>query len=212
MKVENRVDWVARQVRGKDVLDVGPCGFTWKPDPEWIRREWIHAIIKENAKSVLGIDISKKGIEWARRFGYNDIIYGNAENFSLGRKFDVIFAGELIEHLSNPGLFLRCAKKHLRKGGKLVLTTPNARHPQRWMRDKAMSPNHLQLYTMQILKQLLQANGFGKIKEFYLESNIRTLKGKLYAKLFLPLFPKFALTLGVVAEVKNERNSWRSDL
>lgn len=202
MKVENRFEWVAKQCRNKDVLDVGPCGFSWLPDLGWFKKDWVHATIAKNAKSVMGIDTYKKGIERARKFGYNDIIYRDAENFSLDRKFDVVFVGELIEHLSNTGLFLRCAKKHLRRGGKLVLTTPNARHPQRWIRDKAMNSHHVQLYTMQVLKQLLRANGYGKIKEYYLEGNIRTLKGKLYAKLFLPFFPKFALTLGVVAEVR----------
>ena len=200
MKVENRVEWVIKQCKGKDVLDVGPCGFSWLPNLDWLKRNWVHAVIARSAKFVVGIDTYKRGIERARKFGYNDIVYANAENFSLGRKFDVIFAGELIEHLSNPGLFLRCAKEHLRGGGKLVLTTPNARHPQRWIRGKAMSPHHVQLYTMQVLRQLLRLNGFGNIKEYYLEGNIRTLKGKLYAKLFLPLFPKFALTLGVVAK------------
>lgn len=202
MKVETRVDFVGKQVKDKDVLDVGSCGFSWRINLEWFRKEWIHSIIKENARSVLGIDISKRGIERARKFGYHDIVYANAENFDLGRRFDVIFAGELIEHLSNPGLFLRCARKHLRKCGKLVLTTPNARHPGRWMRDRVMSPHHVQLYNMQVLRQLLQSNNFGDIKEYYLESNARTLKGKLYITLFLPFFPKFALTLGVVAKVK----------
>ena len=133
--------------------------------------------------------------------GYNDIIYGDAENFSLGKKFDVVFAGELIEHLSNPGLFLRCAKRHLRENGKLVLTTPNARHPLHWIKDRASSPYHVQLYNMQILRQLLQRNGFNHVEGYYLEGNPRSLKGKLYLKLVLPFFPKFALRLGIVARV-----------
>lgn len=202
IKVENRTEWIAEQVRNKDVLDVGPCGFSWMTRPNWFERDWVHVIIVRNARSVLGIDTYKKGIERAKKFGYHNIIYGDAENFELDRKFDVVFAGELIEHLSNPGLFLHCAKKHLRSDGKLVLTTPNARHPQRWIRERAMSPQHVQLYTMQVLRQLLQANGFGRIREYYLEGNMRTIKGKLFTKLFLPFFPKFALALGVVAKAK----------
>lgn len=202
MKVENRVEFVRGQCKSRDVLDIGPCGFSWLPSLDWFKRDWVHAVIARNAKSLMGIDINREGIERARKFGYRDIVYADAENFSLGRKFDVVFAGELIEHLSNPGLFLHRAKQHLRMGGKLVLTTPNARHPGRWIKDKAMSPHHVQLYTMQVLKQLLRANGFGEIKEYYLEGNARTLKGKLYIKLFLPFFPKFALALGVVAKVR----------
>lgn len=197
-RIRSRVKWAAKQVRNKDVLDVGSCDFSWMPK----QAKWMHAVIKRNAKSVVGIDIFKEGIKIARQLGYNDIIYANAENFSLGKKFDVVFAGELIEHLGNPGLFLSCAKKHLRKNGKLVLTTPNARHPMFWISEKKHSPCHVQLYTMQILKQLLQQSGFDVVTESYFGGNPRTLKGKLYENIFLSLFPEFTMTIGVVAKVR----------
>src|SRR6185295_17326915 len=48
-----------------------------------------------------------------------------AESLDLGRTFDVVFAGELIEHLSNFAGFLATAHRHLGANGRLVLTTPN---------------------------------------------------------------------------------------
>ena len=47
------------------------------------------------------------------------------QNFDLGRTFDTVFAGELIEHLGNVDGFLSSARRHLEPGGQLVLTTPN---------------------------------------------------------------------------------------
>lgn len=39
--------------------------------------------------------------------------------------FDSIFAGEIIEHLEDPAQFLREVERVLKRGGHLILTTPN---------------------------------------------------------------------------------------
>ncbi len=55
----------------------------------------------------------------------SDFIKGDAQDFTLERKFDMVFAGEIVEHLYNPdGLIASCLLA-LRPGGHLVLTTPN---------------------------------------------------------------------------------------
>jgi len=43
----------------------------------------------------------------------------------LGRKFGLITAIEVIEHLANPGVLLSCVSTHLADGGLALLTTPN---------------------------------------------------------------------------------------
>jgi 2-polyprenyl-3-methyl-5-hydroxy-6-metoxy-1,4-benzoquinol methylase len=45
--------------------------------------------------------------------------------FNLSEKFDVVVAGELIEHLENTEIFLNNVKRHLKKNGIFFLTTPN---------------------------------------------------------------------------------------
>jgi SAM-dependent methyltransferase len=53
------------------------------------------------------------------------IIQKDAQDFKVDEKYDLIFAGEIIEHLYNPdGLIASCLLA-LRPGGYLVLTTPN---------------------------------------------------------------------------------------
>ncbi len=44
---------------------------------------------------------------------------------SIRRNFDLVIAIEIIEHLENPFRFVRECSKLLKKGGMLVLTTPN---------------------------------------------------------------------------------------
>ena len=46
-------------------------------------------------------------------------------DFSFNKKYDVVLAIEVIEHLENPFHFIRSLKKHLNPGGFIVLTTPN---------------------------------------------------------------------------------------
>ena len=53
-------------------------------------------------------------------------VAADAEEFDLGRSFEVVWAGEIIEHLSCAGGFLDAARRHLEPGGRLVITTPNA--------------------------------------------------------------------------------------
>jgi 2-polyprenyl-3-methyl-5-hydroxy-6-metoxy-1,4-benzoquinol methylase len=111
MKVEDRLRWIVRQCRRKNVLDVGCVGEA----TQYNHPEWLHGLIRKHAKSILGIDYNMEGIKRLQKAGYN-VKFSDAENFSLSCKFDIIVASELIEHLSNPGLFLKCARSHLRGG------------------------------------------------------------------------------------------------
>ena len=74
---------------------------------------------------MIGVDTDQDGVKQMQKDGYN-VIEANAEDMNLGRRFDCIVAGELIEHLSNQGLFLRTMKRHLVENGALIITTPNA--------------------------------------------------------------------------------------
>lgn len=87
--------------------------------------QWLHGRLREHFPSVVGIDISAENVDVLRRRGFNNLHVQSAESFALDETFDTIVAGELIEHLSNPGLFLKQARAHLRPSGKLVLTTPH---------------------------------------------------------------------------------------
>ena len=113
-------EYIAQLATGKTVLDVG-CVMAVK----WISTDdWLHAHLLRTAKSVVGLDSSKKGVAALRQRGY-DIVLGDATSTRLGRHFDVIVAGELIEHVDNAGALIRNLAAHLAPGGRLVVTTPN---------------------------------------------------------------------------------------
>lgn len=117
----SRTDTTLEWVRGPSVLDVGCTGHVVEIDSPL----WLHKRLREGFPSVTGIDISAENVDLLRRHGFGDVHVQSAESFELDKKFDTIVAGELIEHLANPGLFLRQAREHLKPGGRLVLTTPN---------------------------------------------------------------------------------------
>lgn len=110
------IEWT----RGPAVLDVGCAGHVPEPGSS----HWVHGCLQERFKILIGIDINEKNVGRLKQLGYKNIYVASAEEFKLSQKFDSIVAGELIEHLSNPGsFFLRC-HEHLQPHGRIILTTP----------------------------------------------------------------------------------------
>ena len=121
---KTRWEFIEPYVCGKKVLDIGPAELRGTTQDLDKVKGWLHGQIMSAAASCLGLEKSIEQVQALQKMGYN-IIQGDAEAFDMGDAFDVIFAGELIEHLSNPGLFLECVKRHLRPEGVMLLTTPN---------------------------------------------------------------------------------------
>lgn len=117
-------DKLLKLSKNKRVLHLGVLGdfndYLKIGFDDWLFRELI-----DISSIAVGIDFNKKLVKKAHAAGFKSIIYGNVEKLSLGKKFDVIFAGDIIEHLVNfEGFFLSC-KKHMNKDSILVITTPN---------------------------------------------------------------------------------------
>lgn len=120
--VYNKIELLDSLISKDDVvLDIGFWGQGVKFDSE----NWPHRLLIERAMDVYGIDLEydEEVLPNEDRLKYKKAA---AEDFQFDKKFDVIFAGDLIEHLVNPGLFLENAKKSLKPGGRLIMTTPNA--------------------------------------------------------------------------------------
>lgn len=119
---DQRMEIILNEIKPTDrVLDVGCVDEDLRYS--FGRGIWLHEFLRKRAASVIGVDIIKSEIKKLRDMGYS-VIYADAETMQLGQKFDIIVAGELIEHLSNPGAFLDRAFEHLEEEGKLILTTP----------------------------------------------------------------------------------------
>lgn len=101
-----RQSYIIDAARGKTVLDIGCVSAD--------RLQELHLQVKGVAKSCTGMDLTPA----------EDVVTGDAQNFDLG-KFEVIIAGEVIEHLGDLRGFFKSAARNLLPGGRLIITTPN---------------------------------------------------------------------------------------
>lgn len=116
-----KIAFVTARCRGKDVLDLG-CVMH---DPgQRLSRYWLHRAIREVARSLVGLDLHAAGVDELRGLGY-DVVIGDAEAFTFDRRFDVVVAGDIIEHLGNVGGMLASARRVLAPGGRIIVQTPN---------------------------------------------------------------------------------------
>jgi len=196
--VEDRFDVIRRYVEHKEVLDCGCVGGG--PGAE----DWLHGRLVEVSKRVVGVDIQKEGVERLRKLGY-EVVWGDVTTMNLGEKFDVIVAGELIEHLPNQGLFLENMKRHLKRRGVLVLTTPNAlAFPTylvvylRRQRQNCLE-EHICLHTANTIKVLARKHGFEIVELcYYFGRPSKKSLGWYLAKLLYSFFPALSPNLLVV--------------
>lgn len=157
-----RSEIILQWVKGSAVLDVGCAGHVPEPGSPY----WVHGRLRERFPTVVGIDFNENNIGMLKGLGYESLYVASAEDFSLPQKFDTIVAGELIEHLSNPGLFLKRCKEHLAPEGRVVLTTP---HPFSLLSilyamfkypKTCQNPEHTCWFCPQTLRELGERHGF----------------------------------------------------
>ena len=105
-------------VQGKRVLEAG-CGEGYGA-----------ALLARHAESVMGVDYDETAIRIAKeRHGGGNREFRRIDLLDLAEEapgnFDVVTNFQVLEHLEDPGPFLRAAAACLRPGGCLILTTPN---------------------------------------------------------------------------------------
>ena len=170
--VINRCFYIPTLVKGLRILDIGCVEHNLDNRK---RGHWLHDHLIKSADSVLGLDYEAEQVEKTKKEGYN-VIAADATNFSLSQTFDAIVAGELIEHVLNPGLFLDCARKHLNPNGILILTTPNALCLTYFIENLILgreidNPDHVTLFSATTISLLLMKCGFTVEKVVFLAEN-----------------------------------------
>src|SRR5438067_3189052 len=104
-------DFICSLCSGKTVLDIGCVNHSFETALS-LGDKWLHKRLKGVSKSLVGIDILESDAKKLNALGYN-ILVRNAENFELGKTFDVVNCGDIIEHVSNVGLFFSSIEKHM---------------------------------------------------------------------------------------------------
>lgn len=187
-----------------EVLDIGFYGQGVGPG----QSNWVHRLLEQRATSVWGIDTHPDVLS----FTDGKHIQANAESFQLNHTFSAIFAGDLIEHVCNPGMFLDACRSHLTLEGRLIFTTPNCFNlfniMQKLNRDEpTVNADHVCYFNVKTLTVLLQKCGWQveavhflyHLDVAYRESFKKRVQNALY-RLLSWYTPKFIETLVIVAK------------
>ena len=151
----NRIEYFVSRFRGK-VLNIGCFGS-----------ESYGLMLKTGYQELYGLDLVME--DRAKR-----IVKGDALKMSAKNEFDVIIAGELIEHFypKQARQFLANCRAALRKQGSLIITTPNknAWSNKLFHRFDTANPSeyqgHVHVFEINELRKLLEEQGF-KVEECF---------------------------------------------
>lgn len=173
---KDRISHMKQLVTGLDVLDVGCTGKKANgctPHPSTT----LHLSIKPVCRSLVGVDTDIDGIRCMGQEGLT-VFCDDITSMNLKRTFDVIIAGEVIEHLLNPGLALQNLGKHLRHNGSLVITTCNPfyyRQQSKILRHGCIQVHreHVAWYDPLTMIVMLRGSGFSVVRGVWLSSQKR---------------------------------------
>lgn len=116
------LEFVLSRVRGRRVLDIGVVSHSSR---YFEQSGWRHERIRSEASYCLGLDILEPLVLDLQARGYNVRCVDATSEADLGERFDVVFIGDVLEHVNNAVALLAFARRHLVPGGRIYATTPN---------------------------------------------------------------------------------------
>jgi SAM-dependent methyltransferase len=129
---------------------------------------WLHDELARHTAELVGVDLNAEGVAAASELGFESFVADCQQDVELAALHlapaDVVIAGELIEHLDQPGAFLEAVKRLLKDDGILVITTPNATRLTNVLGSlsnrELVNPDHVSWYSWHVLQTLLDRHGW----------------------------------------------------
>lgn len=167
MQLVQRVDFIKKLCTGKKVLHLGCANCPYTQDS--IDNDMLlHFGLAKISGELYGFDFDQPGIDILNANGSKNLYRVDLEKLNevpLNETFDVIVAGEMIEHLNNVGLFLDGIKRFMNADTRLLLTTINAYCGMRFLwyglrgkrgLQEPVHPDHVAYYSYSTLSVLLK--------------------------------------------------------
>ncbi|MEZ5306954.1 MAG: methyltransferase domain-containing protein [Pyrinomonadaceae bacterium] len=177
LRITDRLDFLKSVCEGKKVLHLGCTNHPYT-EQSIADGMLLHDSLKEISSSLYGFDFDPDGIGILERHGHSNLYEADLENLDaveLEETFDVIVAGEMIEHLNNPGRFLEGIQRFMDSETKLVITTVNAYSAMRLVmyavsgkggKNEPVHPDHVGYYSYSTLKLTVERMGL-RVSDFY---------------------------------------------
>ena len=196
IRIEKVIAFIRRHFKEIKNLDILECGIT---------RGGVADILSREGANCFGIDISPRKLDGIKIIE-KDLNDGFPEFKS---KFDIIFAGELIEHMFDDIKFIKGCRENLKSGGLLIITTPNLMFTvSRFLMLLGNMPlfsvglGHYNVYNKKTIENLIKREGFEILKTSSTHVLASTRRNKFY-RIFEVLgdfFPSFGAHLIVFAK------------
>jgi 2-polyprenyl-3-methyl-5-hydroxy-6-metoxy-1,4-benzoquinol methylase len=175
------------------------------------------SLLKNRRNNFYGLEASYWGFEKSQKKGINvtKYFFNNTDKLPyMNNYFDVVVAGEIIEHIYDTDFFLEEISRVLKPGGKLILSTPNIASLGRRIilllgRDPMIeiSPNenssvgHIRYFTRKKLLSFLKKHNF-----VILESTSDCINfsndGKIKSSILARIFPVLGASIIMLGENK----------
>jgi 2-polyprenyl-3-methyl-5-hydroxy-6-metoxy-1,4-benzoquinol methylase len=168
------------------------------------------SLIKNRNNNFYGVEANDWGVEKSRkkRIKIQQFFFDGKESLPYEDNFfDIVVAGEIIEHIFDTDLFLAEIKRVLKPEGKLLISTPNiASLGRRLLLLLGISPlielspnepesvGHIRYFTFKTLKKILEKHGF-KILSSRTDCVNFSSDGKIRSSFLASMFPKFGASI-----------------
>jgi 2-polyprenyl-3-methyl-5-hydroxy-6-metoxy-1,4-benzoquinol methylase len=174
LELVNKAEWILEKVKGSRVLHVG-CTDWPLTETRLKAGELLHAQLCEVCEECVGVDMDREGIQELKKLMPEQEFHEmNAEKLLEGeavsdRTWDYIVAGDVVEHMDNPGMFFQCARKLIKPGGSILVTVPSTYSAKRffWIlftKQEQVHPDHTGYFSESTLFRIGERNGL-KIAE-----------------------------------------------
>jgi 2-polyprenyl-3-methyl-5-hydroxy-6-metoxy-1,4-benzoquinol methylase len=201
LKLVDRAGYIAARVTGKKTLHLGCAG--WPATKATLDNgTHLHQLIASQASMLYGVDLNADGVNLLKSAGIHNLVLGDVYELAeleLPDDFDVIIAGELLEHLENTGLFLESVKSVMSSRCELVITTPNSYSIKAMthslLGNDHQDPTHVAVHSFTTLFQLLQRHGLAVVEMCtapYRQLSVRSGVALTLLKPTYRLFPQIA--------------------
>jgi len=183
---------VEKHAAGKRYLELGCAGGAMLAEAQ------------HRGFAATGVEVSGEMADWGRKNLHVDIRKGTLEDQRFGNgEFDVVFLGDVIEHLVHPVEATREIARILSGNGIVVLAfpmelsgiIPRLRKMLNLQRESPDKPYHLFYYDLSTMRMLLERSGFSVVysrqDKLVRTQSLRTILTDLFNKAITVLTGRF---------------------
>lgn len=184
-RLVQRVDELLELSRGRTVLHLGCTNWPYTAESDK-RGTLLHRALDASAKELWGLDADPDGLAMLQELGFDKLLLGDLRCLADTRPFDLdtdtathateaigpfdlVIAGEVLEHLPNPAAMLEGIRPLLAPDADVVITVPNAYCAFRFAsyalsglrgNPEPVHPDHVAYYSVTTLTHLLDIEGY----------------------------------------------------